>query len=330
MNNGKKKFKKVLFSILGVVGACALLFGAYVVIYSINTKPETAASTAENCEVLHNLYLQEEEAQRGFKSKFLMDWDEYRDETLYNLGLADHETTKRWNGTWIIDEEFIRTYITKYSAEEFMDMYKIYAGTFTTPWVLKFQDETFYDENPALLTHISETTKLMFEMTDVFKVANCRPTVDTVLNKTSETEKVTGSFNVGSDNHIESQSDTRTTDTYEYDGYTVKHIYGSEYDGGQYGWVNGEFVDIKPHFDSVNKYYLYENDRQLVGPVSKMEELECKWLIVGDERYYEWVVKGGQKKYDKYTSSYARFEEPVSILTTDSYDLSDAYIQYED
>lgn len=328
MNSGKTKMNKTLLGIIIVVGVCLVLGATYLILYKVNSKPDIASSTSKNCEIIHNIFSQEEEKERSFKSKYLMDFYDYRNETLYNLGLCRNIPFKEWNGTWIIDEEFIRTYINKYSAEEFMQVYDIYIKGFTTAGNYNY-DKTFYENSEALLEHVSQTTLLLFKMSDLFEVANFKPSEDKVINTTSETKPVNGSYNTGSDNHIATMKGEKTTDTYEYDGYTVTHVYGDVYDSGQYGWVDGKFIDTPAHFDKVNNYYLYVDGKCIMGPTNKIEDLNCRWLVSGDTKYYEQVLSGGKITYGSGNSYYIRFKETVSVITTKSQDAAEKYFEYD-
>jgi hypothetical protein len=328
MKSEKRKMNKALLGVIIVVCACLVLGGTYMILYNINSKPDVASSTAENCEIIHNIFIQEDENQMSFKSKYLMDYGDYRDQTLYNLGLCNSPNIKEWNGTWIIDEDFIRTYITNYSAEEFMQVYDIYINGFTSAGIYQ-KDKSFYENSEELLEYISQTTLSLFEMTDLFEVADYHPTEDKVLNTTTETKQVHGTYNTGSDNHIASMKGEITTDTYEYDGYTVTHVYGDKYDSGQYGWVEGEFIDISAHFDKVNNYYLYVGDKCIMGPAKNIEQLNCRWLVVGETKYYEWALSGGQISYGSGNSYYIRFPKPVSVLTAKSQNAAEKYFKYD-
>ena len=120
-----------------------------------------------------------------------------------------------------------------------------------------------------------------------------------------------------------------TTETIEYDGYTVVHKYGKEYNEGVYGWYNGVFKDVKPYFESVDEYSLYIDGRYLIGPTDSLAGLDCKWIVAGDQSYYERVIDGCHVYYSFDGSSYSTdFSQSVSILTTDRYDVTERYLEY--
>lgn len=325
--NGKRK---ALWWIIGIAVMCLAIFITYKVVYSINSKPEVPSSTDKNCEIVHNIFSQEEYENRSFKSKYLMDWSDYSDDTLYNLGLCSSKYDKQWNGTWIITEEFIKKYVETYSAEEFLSIYTAYIAQYMEPVDNHYTEETkFFEQNPELLRNITNTSTSLFELTNLFDIVNYHPSTDQIISKSSETEKVSGSFNVGSDNHIESKSDTLTTETIEYDGYTVVHKYGKEYNEGVYGWYNGVFKDVKPYFESVDEYRLYVNGKYIIGPSDSLADLECRWIIVGNQNYYERTVYGCHVYYSFNGHSYSTdFPQSVSILTTDRYDVTERYLEY--
>ena len=65
--------RKVLWWIIGIVAMCLAIFITYKVVYSINSKPEVPSFADKNCEIVHNIFSQEEFENRSFKSKYLMD-----------------------------------------------------------------------------------------------------------------------------------------------------------------------------------------------------------------------------------------------------------------
>ncbi len=325
--NGKRK---ALWWIIGIAAMCLAIFITYKVVYSINSKPEAPSSADKNCEISHNIFSQEEYENRSFKSKYLMDWYDYRDGTLYNLGLCSSKYDKQWNGTWIITEEFIKKYVETYSAEEFLSIYTAYIAQYMEPADYHYTEETkFFEQNPELLRNITNTSTSLFELTDLFEIVKYHPSTDQFISKSSETEDVGGKFNVGSDNHIETRSATLTTDTYEYDGYTVIRKYGQKYNEGVYGWYNGVFKDVKPYFSSIDEYRLYIDGRYIIGPTDSLAGLDCKWIVAGDQSYYERVIDGCHFHYNATGNSYSTdFSQSVSILTTDRYDVTERYLEY--
>lgn len=193
-----------------------------------------------------------------------------------------------------------------------------------------YTEETeFFEQNPELLRNITNISTSLFELTYLFDIVNYHPSTDQVISKSSETEKVSGSFNVGSDNHIESKCATLTTETIEYDGYTVVHKYGKEYNEGVYGWYNGVFKDVKPYFSSIDEYSLHIDGRYIIGPTDSLVGLDCKWIVAGDQSYYECVIDGCYVHYSVTGNSYSTdFPQSVSILTTDRYDVTERYLEY--
>lgn len=318
--NGKRK---ALWWIIGIVAMCLSVFIVYEVVYSVNSKPEVPSSVDKNCEIVHNIFSQEDYENRSFKSKYLMDWQDYSDGTLHNLGLCSSQYDKQWNGTWIISEEFIKKYVETYSAEEFLSIYTAYIAQYMEPVDNNYAEDTnFYEQNPELLRNITNTSTSLFELADLFHIYNYHPSRDKVVSKSSNTKDVTGSFNVGFDNHIETRSSTLTTDTFEYDGYTVIHKYGQVYHAGAYGWYNGVFKDEKPYFSSIDEYSLYIDGSFIFGPTSSLAGLDGKWLTAGDRSYYERVIDGCHNR------EYNRFSQSVSILTTNKYDVTERYLEY--
>ncbi len=324
------------------------LFISYRIIYIKKTQGDTASSTEENCKLVHELYVKGNPTQRSFADMYLMDWDEYSRLTLYNLGLnsnrslakrsdlSNHdksmlfEEAQRWNGTWIVTKDFIKQYVDMYSAEEFIQIYNLYIlsylnpvrSTADVPSGLYDKDKKFFEQNPQLLTYINETTQNLFELTETFDVVHYNPATDQVINKTSETETIRGSFNVGKDNHIETDTTELTTDTYEYDGYIVEHVYGEKYSKGDYGWRNGEFIDHPASFYSVDEYIL----RMPWGAISadSIDDLETSFIKIEDEKHYMRRIDGilaypGDKSPDY-------FPQPVFILS--DWDYNEHYIEY--
>ena len=318
------------------IAACIALFISFRIIYIKNSQGDTASSTGKNCELVHDIYINRDPEQRSFVDRYLTDWDSYSKETLYNLGLcstnhakwhADVEE-KKWNGTWIVTEDFIKQYVEKYSADEFIEVYNLYVASYIEPVVDSpmledyYMDEKFYDQNPQLLKHITETTKILFELTDSFDVVHYNPATDQVMNKTSNTETIEGKFNVGKDNHIETRTAELTTDTYEYDGYIVEHVYGKKYSQGEYGYNKyGDFVDTPASFYSVDEYTLKAGHCWVHG--NSLEEIECKWIHIRDEDYYLRRIDG-----IKYVNPKS-FSQPVFVLTQSSIDADEHYVDYD-
>ncbi len=329
------KLKKLLYCVIAIVVLALALFISYKIVYSVNSKPDGAASVSENCELVHNIYIKRDAANRTFTERYLTDWNEYYYGTLHNLGLLEKDTEKKWNGQWIINEEFIREYISEYSFEEFFEIYDLYIYSYLMPSQTMLSvdsistDKQFYTENRELFIRISETADILFNQTDLFKVVSYHPSTDEVLNTSSETVPVSGKFNVGSDNHIETKSEELIIDTYQYDGYEVEHSHGYRYDEGQYEWVNGEFIDIKSHFDPVNEYRLYVDGKCIMGPAETLEELERRLIICGEKRYYETILYGG--RYSSTVSDYSdtfEFSQPVNAVSDTSREAYKAYVSY--
>ena len=316
-NKKKKKIKPGVKVFIVITSVAFLVLISLSTIRTINSTPDTPSSTVSNCEIIHDIYTQEEADELSSFNKNWRDWEKYRDGTLYNFGLFTSTYIKgegqklQWNGTWVVDEDFIRTYVNTYSTEEFINIYKLYIVQFVDNTHKLVDGENFFSDKQPLLKHITETSTLIFNMPDVFNIINFDPTNDKVIKKTTETETVSGKFNVGVDNKIEHRSDTLTTDTYEYDGYTVKHRYGKEYCKGVYGWYNGEFKDVKPYFKSVNEYSLLVNNLTVLGPSSQLENLTRRWIQIGTSEYFEHKYAGIRTSSSKKVD----FEEPVIILS---------------
>ncbi len=309
-----------------IIGVVLILFVAYRIIYNANSKPDVAASTSENCDLVHNIYSKEEHAPT------YCDWDEYRNGTLYNLGLCYDQDEKKWNGTWLIDEDFISEYIEKYGVEEFLGAYEKYIAGFIEPasWTSASayysgeDDASFAKNNGDLLTHISNTTEMLFNMPDVFDVVGYSPSTDAVIDEVSDENSVSGEFNEGSDNHVVTRSSTLTTDTFTYDGYVVEHIYGKRYEEGELGWRNGKFIDEPSKFIPVDTWRLYVGDNCILGPANSLEGLDCRWIACGDKKYYERTLKGiGSDVSIDYS-----FSSSVNYLTTNRDDAVELYIDY--
>ena len=302
----KKSVWKVILIILAIP---LILWMVYGIIRGINTKSDMPSSVVKNCEVIHNIYLQDEiaPANRSFSKRFLCDWDEYRAGTLFNFGLCEvqyaDDKQHSWNGAWVIDEDFVKTYVEMYSVEEFFEIYQCYIVEF-----FKISNVADYiKNNEKLFEKITQTNTMLLSMTDVFDVTICDPVNDKVLNQTSETEEVSGKFNEGRNNKVVYKSDTMTKDTYEYEGYTVVHRYGAKYCQGSYGWVAGEFKDVKPYFSYVDEYYLSGTD----VTATSLEGLACRFIRVGNYEYKEYTCTKVEGKYGTET-----LDEPVTILST--------------
>lgn len=278
--------------------------------------PDVPSSTSKNIEIVHKIYEKDE-------------LDNYSKETLYNFGLsAEGSYSKQWNGTWVVTEDFVKEYVEKYSAEEFVGVYTRFVANYLCAGDL-IKDEDFYGDNPQLLEYISETTQLMFKMTESFEVVSIHPATDEVLNETSETKEVSGRFNVGSDNHIETRTAHLTTDTYEYSGYTVIHRHGKEYCSGEYGWVNGDFHDVKPYFADVDDYSLHLDGKGTVSEGKTLEELNCEWISIGGTEYFKRTIYGTSfySSHSKETIT-TPFLQPVYILTTSAMNACEKYLDY--
>lgn len=238
------------------------------------------------------------------------------EKTINNFGLCYDMDEKKWNGLWIIDEEFIRTYVEKYSAEEFFNIYEEYIMSYLE--YDHYRDsplygDSFYEDETTkkLLKHITETTDIIFSLGNVFDVRQFDPGSDTPINKTSETETVTGGFNVGSDNHIEYRSDEYTTETIYYDGYIVVHRYGAIYNEGVYKWVNGKFLDVKPSFSHIDEWDLRtEGGKWLRSDQPSIDALKSSYIFLGDTIYKEGTIYGISENHP--------FSSPVRILSTNS------------
>lgn len=340
--HNNSKLKKFLCCIITIIVVVLTLFISYLIAYNVNSKADVAASTSENCELLHNIYIKRDFANRTFVDIYLTNWKEYSEGTLYNLGLFENNsgflekgTEKKWNGKWIIDEDFIKQYIEKYSIEEFIEIYNLYIHSYLKPLNAKLAtenidtDEKFYKQNNSLLIKISEVTTILFEQTDLFEVVSYHPTTDKILSTTSETIPVQGTFNVGNDNHIETKTAELTTDTYQYNGYIVEHIHGSKYVEGEYGWRNGQFIDIKSYFEPVNEYRLYVDGNCVIGPAENLENLERSWIVIGEKNYYEQILYGGTyiSNVTNYSKSF-EFSQPISVLVDSSRSATHQYLAY--
>ena len=340
-SKGKKKGKKIFVFILILI---AVLFIASRIALSVIYNPEKPTTTEKNCEIIHYIYSNSNEPS-NINSVFEDRFETYRKETLYNFGLYSgrYENTSysftwysmKWNGEWVIDEDFIRNYVQMYSAEEFLSVYTKYISSFfgfdgnsSESMTHDFYD--FYDEPETrdLFTNVTKVTDLLFEMTDLFNVREINPLQDECIDITSEVETITGAFNTGSDNHITHKDAEQTTEIMYYDGYEIEHTYGQAYSSGRYEWSNGTFYDEAAHFYSVNSYYLVADN----GFWMKSESLEgctCKWITVGDEDFFKCEIEG----LEQFNSledcwEYYDFSCPVSILTTSAYVVYNRRIKY--
>lgn len=303
------KKRKLLIAI-----AAPIALGLLICIICL-TQPPVPSSTSKNVRIIHNIYMKEK-------------LDDYSKKTLYNFGLnvpnSSSYDDKQWNGTWVVTEDFVKEYIETYSAEEFIDVYQKYIVSYITDTHRSSADLEFYNSNPQLLDYISSTTRLLFEMPELFEVVNYNPATDEVLKETSKTETVSGRFNVGSDNHIEWRESELTIDTYYYSDYYVEHRHGFEYDEGEYGWSNGKFYDVPASFVPVDEYRLcLDESSGFVSSGKSLKDLNLKWVSIGSEKYYERVIyeiRVGKNTY--------RYPKSVYILTTNKYDSDDYYIFY--
>ncbi len=255
---------------------------------------------------------------------------------LADFGLCTESyNEKKWNGVWVVDEEFIKLYIENYSVEEFFKLYKYYIVSYFN---MAFEDGykgTLYADSRMgnLIQHINETTDAIYSLNEVFEIVQINPSEDTPINKTQETQTITGRFNEGADNHIVSRSTTLTTETIYYEGYKLTHSYGHRYSEGEYRWVNGVFHDVPAHFYSVNEWTLDIDDGGwYVFNGGSIDSISCKWLVLGSDKYYERVIYGYDSPYDKAydtlgdANGMVHFPQPVRILTEDKYDVDEHWL----
>lgn len=298
-----------------IIACSATVFLALIICVRFLTQPPVPSSTAKNVRTIHNIYMKEK-------------LDDYSKKTLYNFGLNVPGSLsfddKQWNGTWVVTEDFVKEYIETYSAEEFIGVYQKYIVSYIEDTHRSSADLEFFNSNPQLLDYISNTTRLLFEMPELFEVVNYNPATDEVLKETSKTETVSGRFNSGSDNHIERRESELTIDTYYYSGYYVEHRHGFEYDEGELGWSNGKFHDVPASFVPVDEYRLCLNGSSgFVSRGKSLKDLNLKWVSIGTEKYYERVIY----EIRVGTSTY-HYPKRVYILTTNMYESGDYYIFY--
>ena len=323
-----KKKKKLFLRVAGIILAVFIvLFISFKIVYSIRSRGDVVSSTEKNCELVHNIYVKRDSSKRSFADIYLRDWNKYSKETLYNLGLCSTKTmatwsgdsdreAKKWNGTWIVTEDFIKQYVDKYSAEEFLEVYDLYVARYLEPVVKHLDahlddyqmDERFYEQNPELLNYITETTQCLIKLKDQFDVKVCCPAVDQLLDEKSEFE------------------DPFTTDTYEYDGYEVTHHYGVGHYYKDFGWHNGEFVDIDQvgrHSYVVDELYItLPGDYHILARGESLEDLECTWINIGDKKCYVRSIHGIEYASPK------DFSQPVIVLTQDPGEVDEEYVKY--
>lgn len=313
----KIKNNEIVKRIVYIICAAIALIVVFFFFSLVDSAPDN--SSLKKCQKIHEIYMNEKSEQKIFASKAAqknsLNIKNSHIKKLYEFGLYNGTHDKKWNEEWIIDEEFIRTYVENYSSKEFLEIYDTYVTGYTKDPYYWGNDINFYDE--LLLKKISETTSLVFSMTDLFDIVGCHPLTDAVIKKNNSVSDVKGDFNVGSDNSVVSRSSTITKDTYEYDGYMVTHTYGNVYHEGTYGWYNGVFKDVKPYFEYVDYYELYMDD-QRIKSTDSMKEMACKWIVAGDKKYFERIITG--------INTYNNFSEPISVLTDSVYDVDKQYI----
>lgn len=249
---------------IGILGL--LLFGMILFVLCGCQKDPSSQTVDEICDSIHKAYtgsLSEKKAEKIIES--------------YGLSYSEHS---HWNGAWYVDEELIKTYVQKYSAEEFMGVYDEYiASNFGNRYNLKMDIE----KSDALLRYINETTDFILSSTDLFNVVIYDPSADTPLDKTSKTREIQGKFNAGKDNHIVYDTTELTTETITYQGYKVEHEYGHRYDSGTYKWVNGKFIDKPASFYRVDEWSIIIGGQTVMREKSSMSELVVKSI---DGKYF--------------------------------------------
>ena len=299
--------KKRIVTILMIVFICLSMIGTSGCGARVSSKAET------NCDTLHKAYAQvikRRKAGNYNTPKFVKN-------VVSNFGLCKSSVSKEWNGVWVLDEDFIRTYIEKYSAEEFLSVYEMFVYPF---FDYEWRDDDwkgFYSEYNGnlkeFIQNVNNSTDIIFTVLGSGTMLN--PVDDTPINQTSETEKVNGDFNVGADNHIVSGSTTCTTDTFYYDGYYVVHRYGEEYYSGIYGWYNGVFKDVKPSFEPVDEWRLYldgESSYLRIGDsLAAISSDSCDSFVVDGITYYRRIVHG---------TEYTSFPLDLSFPTSKEWD----------
>jgi hypothetical protein len=333
--------KRNIKIVIAVIICCLLILLTCKIIYVINSQPDSASSAVENVEIVHNIYT-------GESKHILMDWNKYKEETLYNLGFCTSITDKKWNGEWVVDKEFIEEYVKKYSVEEFFDIYNTYVVSYLSKTENEWgnaesgaysTDADFIENNFSLFNSITETTNSIFELSDLFKVVNCNPEVDVA---TSVSSKVLD----------ESGFSEKIMETYEYDVYRVKyfHYYEIEryialhsriYDVSSWELENksdnSRVKDIEKK-EYISDYTEFDNHRENWVSDGKAEagfsNLKCRWVVVGDETYYERSILGLDRTRYKYglealkKSWTTNFSREIKVLTTDANESREEYIDY--
>ena len=88
---------------------------------------------------------------------------------------------------------------------------------------------------------------------------------------------------------------------------------------------------MKPYFSSIDEYRLYIDGIYYWPLTDFLAGLDCKWIVAGDQSYYERVIDGYHFHYNAPGKSYSTstdFSQSVSILTTDRYDVTERYLEY--
>ena len=285
--------------------------------------PKSPSTTEENCKIVQKLleyeklnYADRENAlKEEYGDNYDYDkWRNYKEKTLQNFGMyyGGIGTLRSfgkyygeefiWKNVWVIDEAFIRKYVSMYSTDGFFEMYRSYIQP-----LLVTNVRSDYQED-AIHKYISDTAKLLLSMTDLFDVYEFHPVMDRFTKTASEEVPVSGTFNVGRDNHVETRTSSYTKDTYIYKEngeYRIIHEHGDKYDSGEYGYKNGVFVDIPSSFKKFSTYTLYKDGKLIIDAASSVEGLECTFIDIGNDTYIKVTVTGDRSR---------RYNEPYHFL----------------